>query len=1129
MTGRSGLAALLAVCLCGCGRSPVPQPGSEAYRALVRSFYVGLAGLQSGEDVRAKDGLTQATQVAPGEAASWANLAILSVRQQNLDGAFQQADKARSLVPQSSRVEQLLGDIESRRGNPAQAIAHLKRAVELDPKNLKAVFMLAEQTERQGDDASAGQALQWFEQARKLAPENTAVLLEVARLAAKTNQAAVLQEVLTILDRQSPAWPEEVRQQMQKLRQAASGNPGAAALQVAFLRNTLLRVPDYRLALGAAKTPPVFVGDPFLRFLNAVPPADEAAAPDWKTTFTPQPSPSAPDGKVNWLRTIWLDDSGKPTLLWATGAAVHTSEGAAIAFPNAASAAVADLNYDFKNDLVIAGPGGVGVFRQDTPKHFTDVTAESRLPSSVTRGSYTGAWPFDVDLDGDLDIVLGVSGASPIVLRNNGDGTFGIVRPFEGVTGGVSFAAADVDGGGAPGVAMVGSDGKLSLFRNERFGRFRPYSAPANQGAGAAAVSSGDIDSDGAADFVVLKQDGAIFRVSADGSAELARAGAQTAGLASLTLADLDNNGGLDLLTGSGEVFLNNGRGFEKLSGTPAVSSAGAADLNHDGRLDIAGIAPDGKPVSLINQGSKNYRWQVVRTRAATAHGDQRINSFGLGGEIEIRAGLLAEKQIITAPVVHFGLGEHDETSLARIVWPNGSVQAEFDLKPDESILATQRLKGSCPSLFAWDGHRMRFVKDGAPWSPALGLHINAQKVAGITQTGEWFKIRGEELAPKDGFYDLRITAELWETFYIDLYSLMVVDHPRNADIYTDERFSVPPPRLAVYETSNAQPFARAVDDNGGDVSAAVRARDETYLDTFGRGQYQGVTRDHWVELELPAEAPRTGPLYLIAEGWIHPTDATVNIAMGQSGNPPPRGLRIDVPDGRGHWRTAKSGLGFLAGKLKTAVIDLTGIFPAGAPRKFRLGTNMEIYWDRLAWASGSPARRIQTNIPLASAELRHRGFSVMRAANPSSPEIPVYDRVANTTQKWRDLEGYYTRFGDVRELLEKVDDRMVIMNAGDELRLRFAAPPPPPEGWVRDFVMIGDGWIKDGDYNSTFSSTVLPLPYHAMKDYNVPPTTLENDPAYKLHPADWQRFHTRYISSRPFRTELWSHLWNGR
>jgi len=41
----------------------------------------------------------------------------------------------------------------------------------------------------------------------------------------------------------------------------------------------------------------------------------------------------------------------------------------------------------------------------------------------------------------------------------------------------------------------------------------------------------------------------------------------------------------------------------------------------------------------------------------------------------------------------------------------------------------------------------------------------------------------------------------------------------------------------------------------------------------------------------------------------------------------------------------------------------------------------------------------------------------------------------------WRDLEGYYTRYGDVGELLESVDDRYVIMNAGDELRLRFAAP----------------------------------------------------------------------------------------
>ena len=35
-------------------------------------------------------------------------------------------------------------------------------------------------------------------------------------------------------------------------------------------------------------------------------------------------------------------------------------------------------------------------------------------------------------------------------------------------------------------------------------------------------------------------------------------------------------------------------------------------------------------------------------------------------------------------------------------------------------------------------------------------------------------------------------------------------------------------------------------------------------------------------------------------------------------------------------------------------------------------------------------------------------------------------------------------------------------------------------------YIMVGDGWIKDGDYNTVFSKTVLPLPYHAMKDYTV-------------------------------------------
>jgi len=69
----------------------------------------------------------------------------------------------------------------------------------------------------------------------------------------------------------------------------------------------------------------------------------------------------------------------------------------------------------------------------------------------------------------------------------------------------------------------------------------------------------------------------------------------------------------------------------------------------------------------------------------------------------------------------------------------------------------------------------------------------------------------------------------------------------------------------------------------------------------------------------------------------------------------------------------------------------------------------------------------------------------------------------------------------------------------------------------VRDYVIIGNGWIKEGDLNSTFSKTVLPLPSRATKDYNTPPRALEDDPVYQRHKEDWQHYHTRYVTPERF------------
>jgi len=93
------------------------------------------------------------------------------------------------------------------------------------------------------------------------------------------------------------------------------------------------------------------------------------------------------------------------------------------------------------------------------------------------------------------------------------------------------------------------------------------------------------------------------------------------------------------------------------------------------------------------------------------------------------------------------------------------------------------------------------------------------------------------------------------------------------------------------------------------------------------------------------------------------------------------------------------------------------------------------------------------------------------------------------------------------------VDDRFVIMNAGDEIAMRFRVPDGPPPGWKRDFIWACDGWVKDGDYNSRFGKTVLPLPAHDMKSYVTPPGRLEDDPVYRRFPQDWEKYHTRYVT----------------
>src|SRR5580658_3497071 len=114
----------LASCLALAGCHPgdrLPAPSSKAYSDFVSTFYVGLAALQVGDDVRAENSLAEAVKLVPAEPAAWTNWGILALRQRNFDAAAQRFDHAASIDRNDDRIFYLQGLLESDRGNSAEA------------------------------------------------------------------------------------------------------------------------------------------------------------------------------------------------------------------------------------------------------------------------------------------------------------------------------------------------------------------------------------------------------------------------------------------------------------------------------------------------------------------------------------------------------------------------------------------------------------------------------------------------------------------------------------------------------------------------------------------------------------------------------------------------------------------------------------------------------------------------------------------------------------------------------------------------------------------------------------------------------------------------------------------------
>ena len=300
--------------------------------------------------------------------------------------------------------------------------------------------------------------------------------------------------------------------------------------------------------------------------------------------------------------------------------------------------AIADLDGDGVNDVVAArgDRGAVAVFRGTGSGNFAvtgDVAVDG--PGAPTLD--------DVDLDGDLDVLLLDGAGSILLLLNGGDGAFAMKAPVTaGETGNFAFSSGDLDGDGLPDLAALDASRLLVLAPAGGAGGFSLRSRYAiGADAVAMAVAIGDSDGDGAREVVLgrTRTDAAgeyqVLRPMPGGRLESSIAVPAGGRPGSVRLADLDGDAADELIAPQAAasavtiVRRRSGQGAPPLNPLAfrttwlSIERHGnfephlpfLADLDGDGRLDLATM--DGE-----------YRVMVLRNQGDGTQGDEAIFNF---------------------------------------------------------------------------------------------------------------------------------------------------------------------------------------------------------------------------------------------------------------------------------------------------------------------------------------------------------------------------------------------------------------------------------------------------------------------------------------------------------------------
>jgi Tfp pilus assembly protein PilF len=1144
---------------------------------------MGLAYLEEFKLEESEKEFLKLISLTPDEKLGYANLGLVYLRMGKYAEAEEQIQTAIDIDPKDADIRLLMATVYQLNGEREKAVHELEDALTFAPDHVKTLYDLAEIYSVTDDEASRKKRKSYLEQLVAYAPGNIVPQLQLTEILIKEGESDKALEQLEIMNKQFPEFPKEaVEYYNATLSLLRNNEPDQALISFTIFHNYIKVTYPFQSGISDLKGPGgSSIGFPLISYNRE---SDDQALGD-KTVLdiiqfkdvtassgldiiSVMKSGEALSSKAYTFSEAGDYDGDGDTDLYAghydpasgsfknylfnneNGTFSDVSEALGIRHSDTElGAKFTDVDNDGFLDLYIIKNEGNLLYRNAGKDIFKDHTLESKIEGAGT----LKALFFDMDHDGDLDLFQAKAGANQ-VYRNNGDGTFLEQSKAMGLTGegaGRTKDAAfgDFDDDGDIDLIVINEDSNNILYSNQRQGTFMDITG--NSGLestnGSAAIAVGDYNNDGFLDLFIgssLGKSKVLYRnLEGRGFGFEDNQKSMFSLLEKLKVLDteffdFDNDGYLDIIvagepTQNGDkgllLYHNEGNGrFTDVSdllseGPEAGRQLVLFDYDKDGDIDlfIAGLKGG---VYLMRNDGGNMNHYLNMKLVGLRTGSAKNNYYGIGAKVEMRAGDLYQTMVVTDPNIYFGLGNRSKADILRITWTNGVPQNILLPDADKALIESQTLKGSCPFLYTWNGEAYEFVKD-MTWRSALGMPLGIMggttKYAFADASDDYIKIPGDKLKPKNGRYSIQVTSELWETIYMDKIELVAVDHPAEIDVYVPEQFSPPPfPGMDIHPVNIKYAPISAVDGSGNDLRSYILEKDDTYISHFNPDKFQGITEMHDLILD-PGNEVDHNKLEIFLNGWIFPTDASINVAISQSDQlqlvPPV----VQVINKKGEWETVIDHLGFPMGKDKMVIADLSGKFLT-KDHRIRIRTNMEIYWDHIFFAEKMNSTDLETTVLTpASADLHYRGFSkTYRKGGRYGPHWFDYSSV-DTSTRWRDLTGNYTRYGNVLPLLQNSDNKYIISNAGDETSIEFETRSLPllKEGWTRDLLIRSVGWVKDGDINTAEGSTVLPLPFHGMSGY--PPSSEDKFPADAEFESYQAEYNTRIVSTIKYQNEI--------